>query len=141
SDLTMKRNVLFARTLRAHATAYFELGFNIAGIMEIGKGPYHPWKEYMSRRQTRGEALNHPWSKLCGIGAIAGINNLGTLDFDQCDIANIPMFLEKIGLPTNYEWVVISGGGRGFHIWFRSRRLSSVTKKVVTFYPKTPGLF
>lgn len=137
----MKRDIQFVRTLRDHARFYFELGFNITGIMKIGKGPYHSWKEFMTRRQTKNEALNHPWHRLCGIGAITGINELRCLDLDQCDPANIPMFLERLKLPTNYEWVVISGSGNGFHIWFRSKDAGLRGKKVLTFTSKTPGLF
>lgn len=137
----MKRDIEFARTLRDHAKAYFELGFNIVGIMQIGKGPYHPWKEFMTRRQTTREALGHPWHKLCGIGAITGVNNYRALDFDQCNPVNIPMFLERLKLPSDYNWVTISGSGKGFHIWFRSAIADSLRKKVSTYTAKTPGLF
>lgn len=137
----MKGNIQFVRSLRDHARAYSELGFNVVGIMEVGKGPYHSWKEFMTRRQTKKEALNHPWHRLCGIGVITGVNDYRCLDYDQCDPVHIPLFLERLHLPADYQWVTISGSGNGFHIWFRSAKADLMRKKVVTYAPKTPGLF
>lgn len=138
----MKRDVQFARSLRDHATAYYELGFNVTSIVTVGKGPYHRWKEYMYKPQARHEVLNRPWHRLVGIGSITGINKLFCMDFDKCALSEIPTFLNAFGLPQNYPWVVISGSGNGFHIWFSSDfNLSTADKKVVTYIPKSGGLF
>jgi len=133
------------RNMRNSAEAYFNLGFNITGLKGGEKAPYHKWKEFSSRRQTEGEALSHEWHALSGIGAITGINALFCLDFDDCDQGLIARFLGMLGLPTDYNWVVISGSGNGFHIWFSSTRLESemktIGKAVLVYEPKEAGLF
>ncbi|MBL7839379.1 MAG: bifunctional DNA primase/polymerase [Cyclobacteriaceae bacterium] len=137
-------DIEFTRSLRTSAEAYFKLGFNLTGIKDYKKAPYHKWKEFLQRRQKEGEALNHEWYTLTGIGAITGINSLFCLDFDECDQSNIARFLQMLGLPMDYNWVVISGSGKGFHIWFSSFQLENERTKlgggVVVYQPKEAGL-
>lgn len=49
-----------------------------------------------------------------------------------------------LGLPSDYNWVAISGSGKGFHIWFSSTQLESEMKKIGTsvlvYEPKEAGL-
>lgn len=49
-----------------------------------------------------------------------------------------------LGLPMDYNWVVISGSGKGFHIWFSSFQLENERTKlgggVVVYQPKEAGL-
>lgn len=138
-------DIEFTRSLRTSAEAYFKLGFNLTGIKDHKKAPYHKWQEFLQRRQTEGEALNHEWHALTGIGAITGINSLFCLDFDNCDQSNIAKFLDMLGLPADYNWVVISGSGKGFHIWFSSKQLESkmteIGTAVVEYGPKEAGQF
>lgn len=135
----------FIRSLRTSAEAYFKLGFNLTGIKNRTKAPYHKWQEFLQRRQTEGEALNHEWHALSGIGAITGISSLFCLDCDDCDQSNVAKFLDILGLPTDYNWVVISGSGKGFHIWFSSIQLEGEMKNIGTavleYAPKEAGLF
>ena len=138
-------DIQFTRRLKASAEAYHKLGFNVTGIKEHQKAPYHPWQEYKVKRQTELEALNHEWHSLTGIGAITGINSLFCLDFDRCRQSNVPKFLEMLRLPVDYNWVVLSGSGNGFHIWFSSVQLESqmkaIGKAVVVYEPKEVNLF
>lgn len=141
----MNKNIEFIGELRRSAEAYFKLGFNITGIKNFEKAPYHKWKEYSSRRQEEREALFHEWHSLTGIGAITGINQFFCLDFDQCAESNVPKYLVMLGLPPDYNWVVISGSQKGFHIWFKSSQLhtemENIEKAVLGYAPKVAGDF
>jgi hypothetical protein len=133
------------RELKASAESYFALGFNITGLKNCKKAPYHPWEEYQFRRQTKAEAMNLDWADLSGIGAITGISELFCLDFDECDLSHVPKFLEMLGLPENYNWVVVSASSKGFHIWFSSpqlqERLKTNREVRQVYLPKMEGMF
>ena len=54
-----------------------------------------------------------------GIGAISGIKKLRCLDFDSVtNFEIVKKFVVGFGLPIEYVWVVKSGSGKGYHIWF-----------------------
>jgi hypothetical protein len=141
----MKPDIEFIRTLRKNAEAYYNLGFNVTGLKNNEKAPYHKWADYQHRRQTEDQAFFHEWHSLTGIGVISGISGLFCLDFDHCDQSHIPTFLEMLGLPIDYNWIVISGSGKGFHIWFSSNqlrdRIGNIGKVVKFYLPKTEGMF
>ena len=91
------------------------------------KTPDHPWEHYIYRRQTEEELslLNWGWAR--GLGTAIGFNKLRVIDVDNCafsdeikDITDetIKRFLMRLGLPSNYEWVIESGSKKGFHILF-----------------------
>ncbi len=141
----MEYDIDFIRTLWRSAEALHNLGFNITAIKDKSKAPYHKWRQYLSKEQSVWEAVNHQWFKMSGIGAVTGIKSLFCLDFDKCDLSNIPTFLQMLGLPPDYRWVVISGSGKGFHIWFTSDYLQACHKaignSVIVYRPKKTGHF
>lgn len=72
-----------------------------------------------------------------GIAIRAGINGYRCLDIDNTsnqDLAN--HLLENLGLPSNYHWLVGSGSGWGYHIWFRCeeepKRLEILPRRAVS---------
>lgn len=94
-------------------------GFNIIPLED--KVPKFEWKKYHTEEMNRNviEGLN--WnSKTNGIGAISGINEFRCLDFDNVKNEEIVFkFAETLGLGKEYNWIVKSGSGKGYHIWFK----------------------
>lgn len=83
---------------------------------------------------------NHSWSEATGLGVILGFNNIWALDIDEVKDVNkideiIDNCLELLHLPKDYEWVVYSGSGKGFHILFRSQTIDDnrFKNKVIEF--------
>ena len=79
---------------------------------------------------------NYNWCQATGLGLITGLNgkNIRCIDIDGCDCDDfIDSFLEKIDLPHDYEWVIKTGSGNGYHIWIICDNLpSTLLKKVIT---------
>ena len=83
------------------------------------KSPNHKWFHLKVKRQSEQELENLPWEFATGIGTILGYKRLRALDIDFIsDKSLIYNFLEILELPDDYEWVVKSGSGKGFHIIF-----------------------
>lgn len=66
--------------------------------------------------------INYNWQIATGIGLISGNNNnncfFRCIDIDGCDCEDfIDSLLRKLDLPYNYEWVIKTGSGEGYHIW------------------------
>lgn len=83
---------------------------------------------------------DHSWSESTGLGVILGYNNIWALDIDEVsDISTIDNLIDKclelLHLPKDYEWVVYSGSGKGFHILFRAQTIDDnrFKNKVIEF--------
>jgi len=114
------------------AEYYHKLDFNICCISEektdfnksarnILKCPVGPWKHFRFERQSLEELLENNWSISSGMGVVLGYNNLRSIDVDETggSVSEfIQICLEYLKLPKDYEWVVKSGSGKGFHILF-----------------------
>lgn len=114
------------------AKYYHNLGFNICCISnkktnfnksarDILKSPLGPWKHFRFERQSLNELLDYDWHSSTGMGVVLGYNNLRAIDVDETDgpvSKFIEICLEHLKLPKDYEWVVQSGSGKGFHILF-----------------------
>lgn len=134
--------------LKIFAKKYWELGFNVTCIVpeinefnfnapNILKTPNHEWTGLTNSRQEFNDIEKLDWDKACGIGAIMGTKNilnpkeyLYLIDFDGCDNYDfIISFLKILNLPENYEWVIRTGSGCGYHIYiFSDLDYSLVTK-------------
>lgn len=86
-----------------------------------------------------------------GIGGIVGGNsNIRVLDFDDLGIfareVNGPWneestkfsefvnyCLKRLGLPEDYQWVVKSGSGCGFHIIFKTSDINNFSPEIISF--------
>lgn len=127
--------------LRLISKYYYSFGFNITGISDYlfdkedrnsyfeyekkennevsYKSPDHKWFHLKVKRQTEEEIENYSWEYATGIGTVLGFNKLRAIDVDGfIDENSIYRFLEFLKLPLDYEWVVKSGSGNGFHIIF-----------------------
>lgn len=100
------------------ALRYFELmKFNVLPLR--GKVPTIAWKEWQDKTQTKEDIEAMEWKNSSGVGVVMGINNLRCLDLDKVENPEIlEIILKELNLPEDYTWVVQSGSGEGFHIYF-----------------------
>ncbi|MBZ0200056.1 MAG: bifunctional DNA primase/polymerase [Ignavibacteriaceae bacterium] len=104
--------------LESCAMRYFEVfGFNVLPLK--WKKPMIPWERWQNEMQTKELLNTFNWSDATGFGAVMGIGLLRCIDIDGADKYEVvKLILEKLGLPEKYCWVVQSGSGVGFHIYF-----------------------
>jgi hypothetical protein len=112
------------------ATYYYVKGFNITHIntsfniergdkWNVYKSPTNNISKLKHTRQDYNDLLEFDWQNSIGLGTVLGFNNLRALDFDECDnLEFIQTVLDILGLPENYEWLIRTGSGHGFHIVF-----------------------
>ncbi len=117
--------------LKTYANHFYKLGLNVTCISNernqwnlldnnLFKSPCHEWISLQSYRQTEEELISYNWEKAIGIGTVLGHNNLMALDIDGCvEDDFIKLICDIIGLNYNYDWIIKSGSGCGFHILFR----------------------
>lgn len=116
--------------LKSIALHYHSLGLNVNCIKneitehnysktEVLKNPYHDYKNYIKNRQSLEELLNLDWVQAVGIGIVTGFENLRVIDIDGCtNLEFVKDLLTILGLPRDYEWLVKSGSGFGYHLYF-----------------------
>lgn len=106
---------------KTYAIAYFEkFGFNVLPVKE--KRPLIAWEEWQSKIQTIEDIEKMDWSNATGIGVIMGINNIRCFDIDAIENPDlIKELLKDLGLPEDYRWLIQSGSGTGYHIYFRCK--------------------
>lgn len=100
------------------ALRYFELmKFNVLPLR--GKIPSINWKVWQNKIQTKADIEAMDWKNNTGVGVVMGINNLRCLDLDKVEDPDIlEKILTELNLTDDYTWVVQSGSGEGFHIYF-----------------------
>lgn len=78
------------------------------------------WKKWEIEEMTSADIDSLGWNSTTnGIGAISGIKKLRCLDFDNVtNFEIVKKFVVGFGLPIEYVWIVKSGSGKGYHIWF-----------------------
>lgn len=104
---------------REIAKDYYDVfGFNLLPLEN--KVPKSNWEHWQTNDMEMSDLDHLGWNaNTNGIGAISGIKNLRCLDFDAVNYYQIvKLFVKKLGLPIEYLWVVRSGSGKGYHIWF-----------------------
>lgn len=132
------------------AKYFYNLGLNITCVSDkknfynskedniYSKSPNHSWGHLHGSRQTLEEFDSYPWEDATGLGLATGFNDLLVIDIDNC----IPVFLKQsllsLGLPENYEWAVLSGSGKGFHVYVfvEGLTLYFVNESVIRLFPK-----
>jgi|GEM_PF-1618677 len=116
---------------------YTKFGVNIVGYKNRSKEPIGKWKDFQNIRQAIHEAFNFVWGTLTGIGIILGkIGNIHVIDVDYVESdEEVYKVLELLGLPKDYSWLVRSGSGKGFHIYFHSENLSGAFPVSVVVIP------
>lgn len=109
------------------------------------KHPFYCTKPFLKKRQPIDVLKSYNWEKVNGIGLIVGFENLRVIDIDGCsNIDFINDIVELLDLPKNYEWIVKSGSGDGFHIYFYSdKRYYADNWNITSFMPNkhNTGLF
>ena len=115
-----------------YAEWYHELGINTTCITNyitennfydsnILKGPYHEWVPYVKNRMNDDTFSSLDWDNSLGVGMVAGYDNLFVIDIDGCINEHfLNSLLKLLKLPQDYEWVVKTGSGNGYHIILRS---------------------
>ncbi|MHB1687822.1 MAG: PriCT-2 domain-containing protein [Ignavibacteriaceae bacterium] len=107
-----------------------KFGFNVLPVQ--GKKPIIGWENWQLIEQNENDIEEFGWnSKVTGIGGICGINDIRNLDFDKVsDPGIVEMFCKRLGLGVNYNWIVKSGSGAGFHIWVKVRDSEALSKRL-----------
>lgn len=103
------------------------------------KASSHDYAHLVSKIQSMEDLLSHDWEKATGLGTVMGVNNLRSIDIDGCDDEEfVSMLLKEFKLPEDYEWVVKTGSGKGFHIIVYSKEHSYDVSagNNVAFFPK-----
>ncbi|KUG26670.1 hypothetical protein ASZ90_003492 [hydrocarbon metagenome] len=93
-------------------------GFNVIPLED--KIPKLNWNIWQTTVMDLSDIDKLGWNvRTNGIGAISGIDGLRCLDFDDVeDVSIVYDFAEKLDLGKGYLWIVKSGSGKGYHIWF-----------------------
>lgn len=91
------------------------------------------WTLYKTQEQSLEQILGLNWTNCVGIGLVLGFNKYRAIDVDgvntfslKCVYGDngfdifINKFLEILGLPSDYSWVIYSGSANGFHIIFKA---------------------
>lgn len=96
-----------------------KFGFNVLPVQ--GKKPTITWENWQLIEQSEKDVAGFGWNAgVTGVGGICGINDIRNLDFDKVlDLSFVEMFAKRLGLGEIYPWIVKSGSGNGFHIWFK----------------------
>ncbi|MCH7973389.1 MAG: bifunctional DNA primase/polymerase, partial [Bacteroidetes bacterium] len=94
-----------------------KFGFNVLPLS--GKKPLISWEEWQNKEQLTEDIKKMSWnSDTTGVGGMSGNKNIRVLDFDKIKKPDmIITFIEDLGLPEKYPWIVKSGSGEGCHIW------------------------
>jgi len=110
-------------------TMFEKFGFNVLALR--GKKPMIDWDKWQNGEQTIHDIESMPWEKSSGLGAVMGRNDLRLIDIDGIeDYDLLDILYEELGLPEKYSWVVQSGSGEGFHIYFRCKENDALTEKL-----------
>lgn len=119
-------------------------GFNILPLR--GKRPTIEWDKWQNERQNAEDIKNMEWSNPTGLGVVMGVNDIRNFDIDGIvDYELLEGLLVDLGLPEKYNWVVQSGSGEGFHIYFRckatqnGKEIMEGDKAVYKYYMKKDG--
>ena len=137
-------------SFQLYATYYHSMGMNIAPIYgkvddpSSFKRPGIDISKWHNERQSIEDVLSFEWANATGIGLITGFHGFRAIDIDGVkddfltDIFKyrfIGQILEQLGLPSNYEWLVLSGSGNGCHIIFQSDDISGMEIGNYSFLP------
>jgi len=120
------------------AQHYHSLGANIIPLRDRGKTPSLEWKsgpvDFSTIRQSSNDLIalrtKHGlpvWESATGLAIVNGIGGWYSIDFDYNKVTDttVPVslvydFVTALGYdPQTYPWLIRSGSGKGFHVWFQ----------------------
>jgi hypothetical protein len=133
--------------LKVMSMFYNGLGMNITKIRGNSddknsfKAMDNSWpfkiEDFYDTPQSKDFIFSENWFRNTGIGLVLGWNNYRAIDVDLVGCNSlyhtvgpgfdevIDDFLQLLGLPEDYPWVIKSGSHSGFHIVFRCEKLDS----------------
>jgi len=137
-------------SFKDYAYYFFNLGFNVTCISDQKneynskadniylKCPNHRWEHLSEEKQTLVEFNSYSWDAAIGFGIATGFNNLIVIDLDNSTPDFLVQTLELLNLPLDYEWVVLSGSKKGFHIYVFVEDLTETfkTETCIRLFPK-----
>lgn len=101
------------------------------------KSPNIYWENYKLNKQDANDIAFLKEQQSCGFGIILGFNNIYSLDIDgYLDETLIYNLLYILELPSDYEWVIKSGSGIGFHIVFSCSDLKDYKGKTLAYFAR-----
>ncbi|MDB0040622.1 exonuclease domain-containing protein [Algibacter sp.] len=139
----------FQTQLRLFAHYYYSMGFNITCISNLEndynyfnpaplKAPNHKWEHLINSRQTIDEVSSYSWENSTGLGCVLGNSNYRCIDIDGItDISIISDILSALYLPEDYEWVCLTGSGKGVHIYIEAEQHKFIINngQIKAFFP------
>ncbi len=125
------------KLLQVFAHYYHSMGMNILPVYqyrnEEGKlltSPFRGAKALRSERQSFGDLLDIKWEKCVGIGSVCGYDNWRCLEFQNSeDIDFIRQLMQKMGLATDYPWLLSHRKKKGCQLWFKTNNAVFPFKK------------
>lgn len=120
--------------------ANIERDKNLAIKKNAYKSSTNNRETYGFMRQSLEELESFDWKIAKGIGTVTGFNGLRALDFDlSSKLTFIKKVLYLLDLPQDYEWVVKTGSGNGFHVIFYCEDCSYAgdKKRLRRYFPNT----
>ncbi len=101
------------------------------------KCPNINWEKYKNIKQEPNDISFLKEQQSCGFGIILGFNNIYSLDIDgYLDETIIYNLLYILELPSDYEWVIKSGSGIGFHIIFSCSNLKEYEDRTIAYFAR-----
>ena len=137
-------------SLQLQATYYHSMGMNIAPIYgreddsSSFKKPGIDINKWHKERQSIEDIMSFNWADATGIGLITGFNGFRAIDIDgvKDDFLTdffkhrfLGVIMEDLGLPIDYEWLVLSSSGNGCHIIFKSDDIPDMKFENYSFQP------
>ena len=123
------------KTIRLYANHFYNLGLNTTCISNertqwslvdnnLFKSPCHEWTSLQNERQTTEQLDSYDWEKSIGVGVVLGFEDLMAIDIDGCvDYDFVKFVCDILNIRHNYEWIIKSGSGCGFHILIKCNDL------------------
>jgi hypothetical protein len=128
--------------IEAFAKHFHKFGLNITCIgsernpfnfldRNLLKAPNHSWTHLIDNKQSEDELSSYAWEKSTGLGLVLGYDGLMALDIDGCvEYDLIKAICNLLLLPDNYEWIIKSGSGAGYHILFFCENIEIDRKQI-----------
>lgn len=123
----------------------YDKGANVLSL--DGKNPSPlTWKKngWQDNRQDVEAVKKMPWHR-DGVGVICGIGGVRCFDIDGTEeegvkFGAVQKVLDVWSFPHTYPWIVTSGSGNGFHVWFRCEDDDRFDPRT-NFEPRRDGAF
>ena len=87
---------------------------------------YFRQRKYETEEYKNAEWKTYNWAKATGIGVISCGNSYRCIDIDSChSLEFLNKILNALSLDSAYRWVIKTGSCNGFHIWIKTKKITS----------------